>query len=177
MALLVQVREHYGTREIAASPVYPGEGEQRGELLTPMFETGGAYNEVADLEITAYVDTEAGVCADGGPYGFEVCFRPHRVALYQAEAMTRTLRRLTRGLRDLDETRGYVREGDFLTYLTRVAELLGIRHYYLYGSQRHREMTGERYDRVDGGGLQQWLRDVAKNNYPLSKPRGGGESW
>lgn len=54
LALLVEVRDQYGTRQIAATPVYLGDD---GDLRNPLFEWSGRYNDVADLEISALVDT------------------------------------------------------------------------------------------------------------------------
>lgn len=170
LALLVEVRDQYGTRQIAATPVYLGDD---GDLRNPLFEWSGRYNDVADLEISALVDTGANPCAGGAPYGLRVSFKPFRVELAQAEAMTKTLRKVQRGLETMDNERGYVRDGDLGTYLTRVAEILGVKHYYVRTTAQMREMTGERYRKLDGSGLQYWLSDAAANNYPLSNPGRG----
>lgn len=166
LALLVEVREEYGTREVAATPVYLGDGG----LRNPVFEWSGRYNDVANLDISAFVDTGPNPCAGGAPYGYGVRFTPYRVELDQAEAIVKTLRRVARSLEAMDTERGYVRDGDFLTYLTRVAEILAVKHYYVRNTERLWELTGERWRRLGGGGLQHWLADAAANGFPVSHP-------
>jgi len=87
--------------------------------------------------------------------------------------MTKTLRKVQRGLDVMDNERGYVRDGDVGTYLTRVAEILGVKHYYVHTTAQMREVTGQRYRKIDGSGLQYWLSDTAANSYPLSTPGRG----
>jgi hypothetical protein len=95
-----------------------------------------------------------------------VCFAPTRVELAQARHILATLRRVDKGLAAAEVQRGSVEVGDFHTFVTRVAAILGVTAFHVRATAAHREATGQRIGTLDGGGLRTWLAEAAAHGYP-----------
>jgi hypothetical protein len=150
VAFLVQIEENYGTVQMTARPVYV----VGGELLNPQWPQYGACPcpELADMEIGGYLREDK-----SGTYSPSVTFAPHRVKLEQAESIVKVLRKVHKGLDRLNDTEGYLPDGDFAGYVFRVARILGIGTYYVRNTKRAAAVSGERFRLVDGVGVQSYV--------------------
>jgi hypothetical protein len=160
LAWLVQVTEDYGTRKIMARVVVP---QENGELHAPgtyRFDVG---HEFADLNVYVYLgEIDSRVQSDGGKtWGLSHDYTPHTVRnVEQAADIVSVFKKIERGLDKANETSGYVREGDFLAYLTRIGNAIGVRRYYVRNHKRALDNSGERYREVTVSALQYWIDDT-----------------
>src|SRR5262245_41796585 len=99
-----------------AGIVYVGED---GHFRNPLWDSYGEGRELGalgDLAVTAQRDTTSAEW-----YGFDVSYcEPHRVKLDHAEAMVKTLRKVSRSLDRQQATYGYA--DTLVSYVTRVAQ-------------------------------------------------------
>jgi hypothetical protein len=131
---------------------------------------GDDYPELADLTVRAW----AGVDWEG-TYGWEVSYLgPYDVDLAHAEAMVRTLRRITRRLEALDGRPGqdYTPARSFPEYVLRVAKWLKVKQFGTWGERRP---NGTRpWIELDGpAGATAWLEGQLasfREQYPIRQP-------
>jgi hypothetical protein len=160
----VQVEEKYGTRFVRARIVIP---QENGDLHNPSnnYPTETGY-EFADFRVTAYLGHDSGTfgVTDSNPgeiWGLGHEFAPFTVSrVERAAAMVKVFRTVSRGLTKAESESGYVKDGDFHTYLLRIGAALGIRTYYVRNGLRQRNMTGEIHRKVTPATLQWWIGDV-----------------
>lgn len=107
--------------------------------------------------VSAYVRSE-------DVYGMRPWFSEvYSVELDNAEKMTKLLRKIQRGMDKLNDVEGYVKDGDFFAYLTRISRVLGVKTIYVRNTYKLRELRGELYTRMSGSDLQAYI-DVAVDN-------------
>ncbi len=162
LAWQVSVQDSYGTRFVVAQIVSP---QENGELHTPdddRWDTGPGY---ADFIVRCYLGEPSfmsGSDREARLWGLSHGFRDiHMIeSVEHAKRIAATMSKVERGLKKAQEESGYVRDGDYLAYLTRIAGALGIRTYYVRNQKRALDMHGDRYRKVTAENLQYWLSDV-----------------
>ncbi len=137
-----------------ATIVYP---DPNGKLLSPsepppVASATGPY--LADFQVSAYLSHDE-EHAWGYFHGYST---PYRVDRAVAEAMTRTLRKVDKGLNKTTQHQGHVK--DFDDYLFRIAAILDAQTYYVNSTPKRLSVTGERFHRLDAPGIQSWLADL-----------------
>jgi len=168
LALMVQVEQRNGSDYRAVARVYrPVDGELRGVSWSGRF---GEYGEDAarfdGLEISAYAGVgDWSASRDDESYqrlwGFGIHYAPYRVEdAKHAQTIARTFAQIERGMGKLEAEDGYIRDGEFARYVTRVAKALRIRKIYVRNVPRAFNMTGERYRLVDHAALDYWTQEV-----------------
>ncbi len=170
LAWLVQVEKNFDTLHIRAHVVEP---QTNGELHLPD-EGMGIYWEPTgpiyrDFTISAYlgeIDYRRGIGTRSGGklWGFTYAYRNvhHIESVNHARRMAAMLSRVEKGLAKATSEAGYVAEGDYLTYLTRIGRALGITRYYVRSHKRQRDMTGETYRSVTVETLQWWVAECSR---------------
>jgi hypothetical protein len=157
-AFVVEQETEHGITRIVARPVLVTEA---GELRNPLFRFGNdPESALADLEVYTYVDRDSD---EWKTYAHLCEYAPLRVDARLAEVIVKSLRRIRKGLDRADSEQGYLsNDADgWAAFLFRIAAILGIRAYYVRNSDRGHEMTGARYRRTDGAGVQSWLSNLA----------------
>lgn len=161
MAWLVQVESDYGTRMLRAHPQVVTDD---GELRNPSWGWSEDGREFADLQVQAYLgdsDWRTNTSTGGKLWGLGHYFKPHRIDNAEhARSIATMFGRIERGLKKAEEEGGYVKDGDFLAYLTRIGAAIGIREYHVRNYGRQLEMSGERFRKVNVSTLQWWIADV-----------------
>ena len=137
-----------------ATIVYP---DPNGKLLSPSEpppppSTTAPY--LTDFQVSAYLSHDE-KHAWGYFHGYSTPYRVDRAA---AEAMTRTLRKVDRGLDKATQHQGHVK--DFDDYLFRIAAILDTQTYYVYSTPERLSVTGEQFRRLAAPSMQSWLADL-----------------
>lgn len=143
-----------GTRRLVATVVSVDEHDH---LHTPSDHSPPDEAALADFRITAYLDS-----SEEHAWGFSHGYQPYLVDLDRAETIVRTLRKIAKGLDKATTEQGHVT--NFADYLFRVAKILRIRSFYLRNSDRRREITGQKFSRVDATSVQHWVREQEKQH-------------
>jgi hypothetical protein len=126
--------------------------------LGDRFEDGA---EFADFEVSALVKAEYGV------FGLSAEYRDvYSVDVFRAESMVKLLRKVNKGLERLNSERGWVDSNDFAGYALRVAEVLGVREFYVENGERESRISGQRERRTDGAGVQLWVQQRVREVLP-----------
>lgn len=121
---------------------------------------GHQYDEtdaLADLQVNALLSND-----EERAWGWGVDYRQvYRVELEQAEKMVKVLRKVKRGLDKATEQFGY--SPDFHSYMTRIAHILGVKHFVVQADENSRR--GGMYDEsqwrfLTAPAAQSWLLDV-----------------
>lgn len=172
LAWLVQVIDEYDQKKIVAEIVVV---QPDGELHSPgsyRFDEG---HEFRDLRVTGYLGWGAYLTGSDDPtrqgevWGLSHEFEPHTVKdTEDAQRMVKIFQRIDRANKKAVTEFGYVAEGDYFTYLTRIAAALGVRRYFVRNHRERLDSTGERYWSVTGVDLQTWLRSTSE--YAQNKP-------
>ncbi len=164
VALLVQTENVYDIRRIVGRFVVPQEdGDLYGISWQSRFGDSEGIAHLADLEITAYVGDRDnfGPYKNGRVWGLGHSYGPNRIdSTEHARAIAHTLGKIERGLRDLNGSAGYLAEGDYHGYALRIAGILRVPTMYVRNFRRAQEMSGDRYHKVDGSGLQSYVHSV-----------------
>jgi hypothetical protein len=168
LALLVQAETNYGTHRITAQVVVPKDDGGKLELHAPEFrrygdaveKAAGRYN---GFTLSAYVgDSYSKGDKPGEIWGAGYFYEPHRVeSAEHALAIAGVLRTLDRGLDKIRDAEGYINHDDFHTLILRVARILKIKTIYVRNTRKARDVSGERFRKVDGSGLQGWVEHTA----------------
>lgn len=172
LVLLVTVHDEYGQARLRAEVCRKNTGNDGTEypFLSCSWHFGG-YDPGAEFDgfaATAYVG-EGGrtwdkVNRERGVWGLGVSYSPHHIeSARQAQAIARVLGKVERGLRKTDETHGALADGDYASYVLRIARILRITEVYVRNNARNRTMAGERHRKVNGTSLQYWVRDVTES--------------
>lgn len=165
LAWMIQVEDEYGTRRIRAYVVVP---QENGELHSPgsyRFDVG---HEFRDFSVGAYLGesdySRLGSPSKGGRvWGLGHEFKPHHIdSAERAREIASIFVKIERGMRKIEADHGYVKEGDFFTYLTRIANVLRVRTFYVRNHKRAREMSGEVYRKVNASALQYWIDNTSQ---------------
>lgn len=133
---------------------------------------GVPHGELADLTVTGYANTDW-----DHTYGFHVAYgRPYSVELDRAKAMVRVLGRVERHLKAMSQPSPhsihYDNPESYTDYLLRVAKILGVGQYVVWGERRP---NGTRPWRLlDGGadGAAAWLDERLaefRKQYPVKE--------
>lgn len=167
LALLVQVEERHNAYRAVARVVLP---QPDGELHTPNWR---GYGDDADaqrfdgLEIAAYAGSQYGNDGDNAYaklWGYGVHYSPFRIEnAAHATAIAKVLTQIERGMANLSDTDGYVKDGEFARYVMRVARTLRIKDVYVRSLPRQFAMSGERYRLADYGTLEYWTEQVTEH--------------
>lgn len=156
-ALMVAPETAYGAIRLRA---YIVRVEENGEFRTPGsgYTYDDGYLEYFEISAYAYASHEDRA---GTLYGLSADYRlPFRVDLTLAEGMVKLLRKVTRGIDKLNESEGYVQEGDYAAYLLRVARILSIRTFYVRNDRTARDRSGERWRRATASVVQSYADTV-----------------
>lgn len=165
LAWLVQVEQEFGTRHIRAHIVMP---QENGELHSPQADfLSRPGTEYAELRVSAYlgeIEIDHGMGTRGGKmWGCGHGYKPYFIeSVERATQISRMLGKIQRGLAKAQTEQGYVADGDFLAYLGRIGEAIGVKTYYVRNSTPFQVHTGERWRKCDMPTLQFWLREVVK---------------
>jgi hypothetical protein len=153
LALVLQVKTaSYAGGRLVAHVCYVNEDGELRNFLGDRFETGAEY---ADFTVSCYLPKGD---EDGAPYGFATDYRtPYNVELYRAELMVKLLRKVGKGLERLDSERGWLGGGDFAAYALRVAEVLGVRDFYVRNDDARGLTMSSVFRSTDGAGVQMWV--------------------
>jgi hypothetical protein len=176
LAWLVKPFDNYGQRMIRAEVVVV---QPDGELHAPgdyRFDEG---HEFASFQISAYLGWNIGLGTSpdktaGQIWGLSHEFAPHTVKdAEHAASMLKVFRRVERGMQKAITDSGYVADGDYFSYFTRIATALGIRRYYVRNHRENYNMTGETFREADAPFLQHWLRRTSE----LAESKPGELMW
>ncbi len=111
---------------------------------------------LADLCLSAQCDRS------GDIYGYRAEYRDvYAVDLARADEMTKTLRRISRGLDKMTAELGYTES--FSAFVARVAKILKIQTYGYEASPRAREVSGNRWHWTNASGLSSHLAQLARD--------------
>lgn len=154
-AFFLHIATDYGTRSIVATTGYK---DENGELLnyssSNRWDSSGY--EYADFRVHAYLGGYAG----GGPdmiWGRGYEYKPFNVELAQAEVMVKLLRKLAKGMDVAQREQGYIAEGDFATYLFRVARVIGVKEFYVRNSDQRIRVNSEVFRKATVTQVQDWI--------------------
>jgi hypothetical protein len=153
LTLVFQVETQYGTARLVGRVCHVNADGELRNFLGDRFEDGA---EFGDFAVSAWLPH--GHQASGPSFGCTADYlSPYRVELYRAELMVKLLRKVNKGLERLSSERGWVPDGDFAQYALRVAEILGVREFYVHNDATAQAMTGQKFRRTDGAGVQMWV--------------------
>jgi hypothetical protein len=156
LVFVVDIETEYGITQLRARVMYLGDEE---ELHYPDYLSGPA-GEYRGLRVRAYVGDYDGR-NPGRVWGCAHEFAPSAGVIddaREAENMVKAFRRIARGMDTANRAHGYLDDGDFTGYLTRVAQSLGITEYRVRNTERVRATTGNAYRSADGSGVQTWAQ-------------------
>lgn len=129
-----------------------------GELRNYLDGSGVRRNEdaFADLCITAQADRSS-----DDPYGWSVEYRDlFSVNAERAEVMSKTLRKVNRGLEKMTAELGYAET--FAGYVARVGKVLGVKTFMLRTTTGGGMYADNDYRRFDATSLAYWVGDAVR---------------
>lgn len=161
LAWLVQTEETYGTRKIVARIVVP---QENGELHSPgtyRFDEGHEFDGFAVSVYLGDFDSTVSMRTHGSKlWGLTHEFQRHTIdSAEKARDIVNVFNRIERAMKKANETAGYLDQGDYLGYLTRIGAALGVTRYYVRNHKAARENSGERYRNLanSAADLQSWI--------------------
>lgn len=151
--MVFQVESNHGSPQVVGRICYLNEAGEMRNTLGDRWEEGA---EFADFGVHGYVPKP-----DNDPeyvWGFGYSYlQPYRVETHRAEQMVRLLRKVDKGMARLESERGWVGQEGFHAFALRVAEVLGIKQFYVKNNEKARQISGQFWRKTDGSGVQSWL--------------------
>lgn len=165
-AWLLQVVDCYDQLHLQATVVFvQDDGELHGCGWSWSERKAGQYD---GLRVSAYIGHSWNTFRreDENPsqiWGLSAEFEVSHIRhVDHAKDIASVLGRIEKGLHKMSSEDGYLKDGDYPTYLLRVGKILRIRDIYVRNTRQAREMSGDQFSLKNGSRMQDWVLHAAR---------------